>query len=221
LLLTLAIVSVLIGLLAPALGMVRETAHRLACASHQHSLGAAMALFARDNRDRTPRSYFGRSDVRLPQEMMAATIGTMAPVPDNWEGLGWLSVGAGGYVDNNSCFYCSSHRGNHPSERYLSKFRLGQQRVYINYHYSGDVSMATGRPRLIDQPVSHIFLTDGLRTVSDFNHGNGANRLHGDLSVSWKHDVNEVMASMLPTVAMPASTQPDLYQSIWEAILLE
>lgn len=219
LLVTLAVVAILIGFLTPALGMARESAQRLSCASNQHSLGGAMAMFARDHRDRIPSSYFGRPDVGIPQEMMAASTGVLAPVPDQWEGLGWLSTGAGGYVDSNKCFYCASHKGLHQAELY--KFKLGSTRIYTNYHYHGDYDLSTGRPRLIDQPVSHVFLTDGLRTQADFNHKDGANRLHGDLSVSWRQDTTSSVSSLIPEVEIAPSLQVQVYIDIWKSLVAE
>lgn len=219
LLVTLAIVAILVALLAPALGVVRETAHRLTCANNQHSIGGALALFAKDNRDRIPRSYFGRPEVGMPQEMMAGSIGPMAPIPNTWEGLGWLSTAAGGYVDSNACFYCASHTGNHPHERYLASFSLTAERIYLNYHYKGDRDGTTGRLRLIDQPVTHIFLTDGLRTQSDFNHGSGVNRLHGDLSVSWRPGLGEKALDLIPAGVIPPTDQVEVYETIWESLI--
>lgn len=221
LLVTLAVVAILIGLLTPALGMARESAQRLSCASNQHSIGGAMAMFARDHRDRIPTSYFGRPDVATPQEMMAASTGILAPVMDQWEGLGWLSTGAGGYVDSDKCFYCASHEGVHTCERYVNKYKLGSTRIYTNYHYHGDYDLATGRPRLIDQPTSHVFVTDGLRTRADFNHKDGANRLHGDLSVSWREDTAESVASLIPAAEIDPSQQLPVYAAIWQSLVAE
>ncbi len=221
LLVTLAVVALLIGLLTPALGMARETAHRLSCASNQHSIGGAMAMFARDHRDRIPQSYFGRPDVGVPQEMMALTVGTIAPVTDRWEGLGCLSSGSGGYLDSDRCLYCASHAGSHSSERYEGKFKLGGARLYGNYHYHGDIDSVTGRVRLIDQPLNFVFVTDGLRTRSDFNHRHGANRLHGDLSVSWLTDQTDQVIDQLPAVEISPDLQVPLYSSLWKAIVAE
>ncbi|MBM4112945.1 MAG: type II secretion system protein [Phycisphaerae bacterium] len=221
LLVTLAVVALLIGLLTPALGMARESAQRLSCASCQHSIGSGMAMFAKDHRDRLPSSYFGRPEIGKPQEMMAASTGILSPMPDQWEGLGWLSSGAGGYVDSDKCFYCASHKGYHPVEKYLNKYKLGSNRIYMNFHYHGDYDLATGRTKLIDQPVSTIFVTDGLRTIADFNHLNGANRLHGDLSVSWRQDSSNKVADLIPEVEIEQSLQVAIYQEIWLALVAE
>jgi len=218
LLVTLAIVAILIGLLTPALSAARETAQRLGCASNQYGLGNGLSLYAKDYRDFLPPSFFGSLAVNKPQEMMAATIGALETIPDRWEGLGWLSTRAGGYVDCDRCFFCPSHRGEHDVEDLGSGFALGGPRRYMNYHYRGDVDVATNRRRRIDQPWSTILITDGLRTKSDFNHGSGANRVHGDLSISWWQDRTEFVGTVLPDGDLPPSAQVALYLSIWKSL---
>jgi len=216
LIITLSVVTILIGLLTPALGAARETAQRLSCASNQHSIGSGLALYAKDNHDRLPPSYFGDPMVAKPQEMMAATIGPTEPVADRFEGLGWLATRAGGYVDCDKCFFCPSHRGEHLHESYGEGFKPNKgQRNFMNYHYRGDIDMATRRRRRIDETWSTIFLTDGLRTKLDFNHVRGGNRLHGDLSISWWDDRQEFVAGSLPDGSLPPQLQMPLYLQIW------
>jgi prepilin-type N-terminal cleavage/methylation domain-containing protein/prepilin-type processing-associated H-X9-DG protein len=53
-LLVLTIVSVLAGLLLPALNVARERGKRVACASNLHQIGLAIQLFASDHDNRTP-----------------------------------------------------------------------------------------------------------------------------------------------------------------------
>lgn len=219
LLVTLGVVGLLIALLTPALGQAREAAQRLSCASNTQGLGSALALYAKDHRDTLPTSYFGSAEVRRPQEMMAATIGSLESVSDGWEGLGHLSTHAGGYVDSDRCFFCPSHRGSHDASNYPNGFGFGHGRCYMNYHYGGDQDARTHRRRRIDEPWSTVFLTDGLRTRSDFNHNRGANRLHGDISVSWWNDSLEAVGGALPTGEIPSSTQVELYLQIWSAIV--
>ena len=221
LLITLSVVAILIALLTPALGAARETAQRLACASNLYGIGTGLGLYAKDYRDRLPPSYFGSATVNRPQEMMAATIGFTEQVANKWEGLGWLSSRAGGYVDCDRCFFCASHRGSHDRENYPKGFTVGTDRSYMNYHYGGHIDPVTRRVRMIDSPWSTIFVTDGLRTKSDFNHVTGANRLHGDLSVSWWRDQNEWIGSVLPHSEIPANQQQTLYLQIWQALVQE
>jgi len=219
LVITLVVVTLLVGLLTPALGAARETANRLSCASGQYGLGSAMSLYAKDYKDLLPPSYFGLPHIGKPQEMMAATTGIMGSHPDQWEGLGWLATNAYGYVDSDKCFFCPSHRGAHTSDAYPMGFALGNPKpCYTNYHYAGDLDPKTNQRRRIDQPWSMIFLTDGLRTKSDYNHQFGGNRLHGDLSISWWQDRFEIVISMLPDHAVPTDTQVPMYIKLWDMI---
>lgn len=219
LVITLGIVALLIGLLTPALGAARETAQRLGCASNEYGLGSGLSLYARDHRDSLPPSYFGAVNVGRPQEMMSATTGPIETVSDRWEGLGFLSTQAGGYVDCDKCFFCPSHHGNHHADKHTKSFSLGGSRMFVNYHYSGDIEPGTNRRRRIDLPATTILLADGLRTRSDFNHGVGTNRLHGDLSVSWWLDRTEFIGSTLPEAPIPPSQQVALYLQIWKSLV--
>jgi hypothetical protein len=57
-------------------------------------------------------------------------------------------------------------------------------------------------PVRLDAGRSVVILTDGLRTQADFNHGNGLNRLFGDLSVEWWLDrAEDPLRARLPGVA--------------------
>lgn len=218
LLITLAVVAVLIGLLTPALSSARETAQRLTCATNQHNLAGGLALYSRDHKDRIPTSYFGDPMVRKPQEMMATTVGPLEAVGDRWEGLGTLSSNAGGYVDCDKCFFCPSHHGQHHVDTYSDGFWTGGARCYANYHYRGDIDFKTRRRMRIDEPWTTVFLTDGLRTQSDFNHGHGGNRVHGDLSISWWDDRRDFVSSSLPPSEISVYDQVKLYPTIWQSI---
>lgn len=219
LLVTLSIVAILIGLLTPALSAARETAQRLGCASNQYGIGNGLSLFAKDHRDVLPPSYFGSIEIRKPQEMMSGTIGTLQAVADRWEGLGWLTKNSGGYVDCDRCFFCPSHHGDHQVDGVQGEIELGGARRFFNYHYRGDVDFATKKRRRIDLPWETVLVTDGLRTKSDFNHDSGANRLHGDLSVSWWADRTEFVGKALPSGEISVEEQVGLYGLIWKTMI--
>lgn len=223
LLITLAIVATLVALMMPALSKVRETADRMTCASNQYQIGAALGLYAKDHRDQLPPSYFGSPSVNMPQEMMTVTTGVLAAVPNNWEGLGILTQQAQCYLGDHRCLYCPSHRGTHSMESEVGAgaLMLTASRIYMNYHYRGDYDLTEQRHRRIDQPHDYIFLTDGLRTQEDFNHGNGGNRLHGDLGVSWWTDgATFPVMEQLPAGELSPPAQAAFYQSIWQQIVV-
>ena len=87
--------------------------------------------------------------------------------------------------------------------------------IYMNYQYAGDKDWANEdqpdrRRRLTDENL--IIATDGLRTVSDFNHQVGMNVLRGDSSVAWHEDVSTHRVRNL----LAAADQD--YKTIWEII---
>jgi prepilin-type processing-associated H-X9-DG protein len=130
-------------------------------------------------------------------------------------GLGLLFIG--GYCEAAQCFYCPSHRGEHPVERYLEMWsRPGGQPIYSNYHYAGHRHWDTGFARTWRNADRLVIATDGLRTASDFNHGNGMNVLYGDASVRW----NSAAAAILPLLPLDAkeSGPPEDYFAIWDNI---
>ena len=63
LLVVIAIISILAGMLLPALGKVKQTAHTINCANNFKSIGTAMSMYLGDNRDFYPMAYRPNSDV--------------------------------------------------------------------------------------------------------------------------------------------------------------
>ncbi len=58
LMVVIAIVAVLIAILLPALSGVREQAYRVQCASNLRQIGAAMHVYASDNKNQYPRTLY-------------------------------------------------------------------------------------------------------------------------------------------------------------------
>ncbi|MDZ4829076.1 MAG: type II secretion system protein, partial [Phycisphaerae bacterium] len=213
LMVVLAIVVILTSLLMPGLRTVRESANRLSCGNNMRQIGYALTSYANDNSDFLPASSFATNDVKLPQELMAVTTGGAEA---HFEGIGRLLPHCGGYLDSPGCLYCASHHGEHSLERYADAFDrpAGNERAYSNYHFRGDNDPVTGTRYRLDNEHSFLLLTDGLRTRSDFNHGNGMNLLHGDLAISFFADVDGGIFSQLPEVAA-TNSQVVLFNQIW------
>lgn len=215
LLVVLAVAMILTSLLLPALNSVRENVNRVVCASNLRQISIGLVLFAEDNRDRLPDSVMLSKDNDKwwkPQELMASHQGTEV---SSWDGLGVLYEF--GYCGNFECFYCPSHTGKHPLERYKDQWESpGPEPIYTNYHYSGPYDWETKRQRFLTRPSRMIFVTDGLRTLDDLNHPRGINIGFGDGSVRWRQDV----AILYPLLPNEGSQQinPDAYKSVWNTL---
>lgn len=138
------------------------------------------------------------------------------PLPEHlrgWDGLGLLH--AMDYCRAVSCYYCPSHSGDHPIERYTDEWTSpGEESIYINYHYAGHINWDTRRRRAFKLSSNFIIASDGLRTVSDFNHGTGLNLLFGDGSVVYRNSAL-ALYHMLPEGELAGAYQEELYKSIW------
>ena len=235
LLVVMAVTVLLTGLLMPAMAQVRENARRVVCSSNLRQIGMGVITFADENNDRLPDSFYGQLQ-RNKKNMMAAHRGAgpfgsdrlSGAVPggsdsmayQNWEGLGWLYRWY--HVNSPEVFYCPSHAGDHPYERYQDvypRYRrvdvIATTPIYMNYQYAGDKDWANEdqpdrRRRLTDENL--VIATDGLRTVSDFNHRVGMNVLRGDSSVAWHEDTSTHRVRNLLAAA------DEDYKTIWEII---
>lgn len=220
LLVVLLIVIVLTSLLMPGLRAVRETANKLSCASNLRQIGCATTVYATDHDDRLPFSYFGSPDIRLYSEMMALTTGPTPAAMNKLDGLGQLLPRGGRYLDCAGCMFCPSHRGEHSLERYqetLDNPMLSSERAFSNYQYRGDVDPDSGARYRFSNDHDFLIAADGLRTKSDFNHGNGLNLLHGDLAVDWVSDVDGSILGSLPE--LPLDSQNSLFNELWNDLI--
>ena len=220
----LAVTVILASLLFPALGGVRETANRMMCGSNQRQIGMGITLFANDWNDELPASSFQEFD--LAQEMMAVSTGTQLVTAEHQgvEGLGRLLIG---YLDTPSCLYCPSHTGDHEYCKYKSELQVqatdwqySELPIYINYHYAGHLDPSEQfKKRRLDNKHGEVLVTDGLRTLADFNHDHGANTLHGDGAVVWVEDAGGIIKEQLPkSETLAPGGQWPRYQEIWELL---
>ena len=243
LLVVLAVTVLLTGLLMPAMAHVRESARRVVGSSNLRQIGMGVITYADENNDRLPHSFYGEPGQNK-QNMMAAHLGggpfggetrgggarggSEPMAYQNWEGLGRLYQW--GHVNSPEVFYCPSHTGEHPYERYQDlypRYRrfnvIATTPIYMNYQYAGDTDWANEnqpdrRRRLTDENL--IIATDGLRTVSDFNHQVGMNVLRGDSSVTWREDRStHRVRNLLPISTATANGDAELeYNEIWGLI---
>ncbi len=190
-LVSMAVVTVLVGLLMPSLSVVRETTRRVACSSNVRQHGLGIAMFADENRGgNVPRTIFAANPPQ-PQNTIAAR---PPEDPTTWDGMGWLYDD--GYLRAPGVFYCPSHWGEHPLDRYALVWPQPSGVVYMNYQYRG--YGPNGVTRLSLMPQGMALVTDGLRTINDYNHRVGTNILRVDLAVTWFSDPAGRLADGLP-----------------------
>jgi hypothetical protein len=217
LLVVLAVATILAGLLLPAMAKLRENVHRVICASNQRQIGVGLGLYTHDHHDFLPPSAKLDDPTQgpwKPQEQIAAHLGGPK---GKWDGLGILFYRE--YCGAVECFYCPSHRGDHPAERYIEHWHVPNgERIYMNYHYAGHRHWeGEGRPRLLRNPDRMVLATDGLRTASDFNHEIGMNILYGDASVRWS-EFGQAIVPLLPDGEVNGTVEADQYKTIWRTI---
>lgn len=199
LLVSIVIIALLMAITLPVLTHATEASRRVACRSNVRQMGIALALYAEDNDGQLPRSEFAAGntpDTFRPQQMMLLHAGKG---PGDWDGLGWLY--AGEYLRTPTLFYCPSHRGEHSFDNYEVAWLNNAVSIVGNYHFRAII----GQTYLTDLAPSTALISDGMRTVSDFNHLIGANVLLADLSVTWAQDPNSEIRNSLPRAESDAT----------------
>lgn len=190
-LVSLAVIVILIAILMPSIGQVRETSRRVVCASNVRQHGLGVAMYAEDEHDYFPPSVFSPPPPQF-QNMMTVRVGTD---PDGWDGLGILR--SQDYLDAPGVYYCPSHTGKHGFQVYAESWPIGRSGELIsNYQYRG-VGPDGRRLTLFAEPAVAL-VTDGMRTVADYNHKVGCNVMRVDLSVAWFSDPSSALAAHLP-----------------------
>lgn len=211
-----SVVVMLTALMMPAMQQLRENAQRVVCMSHMQQLGQAFFMYAGDRNDALPSSStLQRGDT--PQNLMIAR---HAGAGEQWDGVGLLFREH--YCAAPECFYCPSHHGEHPHEKYADDWYnpAPTRPIYTNYHYAGHMEwkFEGGRRRSLVEGDRLVLLTDGLRTASDFNHSLGMNSLRGDGSVAWREDTGEIY-KLLPR-SMEEAPSP-AYMGLWDLVQQE
>jgi type II secretory pathway pseudopilin PulG len=214
-LVSIAVIAVLISLLLPSLGPVKETARQVACRSGVRQLGLGIAMFADDHQDWIPNSKWHRSNPSQPAQTVCLTYGGKNGF--EWDGLGILYHEQ--YIVSPGSFYCPSHRAEH---RYSDQVELWQNPVGVivgNYQYraGGPNPKATTLSEI--EPKRSALLSDSLRTQEEYNHSVGANVLRADLSVYWFNDHQQSVTSYLgkDDGTGAAFTSPSSLGHIWQS----
>lgn len=184
-LVSIAVIAVLISLMLPSLGTVKETAHQVACRSNVRQIGLAIAMYADDRQDLLPSSFYVRYTTQPGWQDKPAETVTLRLEDGSWDGLGRLFRTE--YLPVGPVFYCPSHKRDHRYEAYEGQWRGMPGKIEGNYQYRG---LGPNRSIFLNaiEPSRAALVADSLRTKLDFNHEVGANVLRADLSVYWYRD---------------------------------
>jgi competence protein ComGC len=209
-LVTLAVISVLIGLLLPTLSGVRETTRQVVCRSNVRSLGLGIVLFADDHENKLPPSEY----VRNLQPHRTTQVRRDSTQP--WDGLGYLY--SLDYLPAAGVFYCPSHTGTNPYSAYADRWTLSAAEAYpsqidiiTNYQYRGTIPGQGGTLQL-----RSALVTDALSTQLDFNHRVGANVLRADFSANWYPD--PTIVSRLPVASDADPAAATKVNDVWDQL---
>ncbi len=214
-LVSLAIISVLIGLMLPALSSIRETSRKVVCSSNIRQLGLSMAMYADDYKGRLPYSaYYSKSlstsseQFEGPEKLMLARIGGNM---NKWDGLGLLFGRQ--YCSAAQVYYCPSHKSIHRYDAYSDGWNGAPIDVLTNFQYRG--GSANNVTNLNQMPDRISLITDGLAMQTDFNHAVGGNVVASDLSIGWFDKTAQTLD--LPSSYADTSAKEKL-QTAWSII---
>ena len=227
----LSISILLMGLLMPTISRVRENAQRVVCASNQRQLGQAIMMYADDRSGRLPHSAVIEGEAPDPRDLLVSWRpenvdqayvkhsggkNTGWETWQGWEGLGLLFRYH--YFDSPEGFYCPSHRGENPWERYAGHWHNATDTLWTNYHYAGHRGETINEQRTLRSGERQVLVTDGLRRADDFSHRVGMNVLRGDGSVRWRDDVE--LYALLPRLDEGGEVRDRHIELIWNIFKL-
>lgn len=210
-LVSMAIITVLISLLAPSLSTVRESARQVICRSNVRQCGISIQQYADQNFDFVPRSLVDQQAHPWDSIYLRYGASSSSATPPGhqgeWDGLGMLYNKE--FLPAPKIFYCPSHKGLNPFIAYADQWAGGDGAIVGNYQYRGGGPPAGSRPPSPGQaPVitqvlpsivpSAALVADGMRVQADFNHIVGSTVLRADLSVVWFPDSNRDVLNLLP-----------------------
>jgi prepilin-type N-terminal cleavage/methylation domain-containing protein len=211
LMVVMAVAMLLTALTMPAMQQLHENAQRVVCMSNLSQIGHGFIIWGGDHNDYLPEAQ-ALNQNESPQNLMMAR-----RTDGSWDGMGHLFEKQ--YCGVAECFYCPSHHGKHPFERYSNMWTedaAPPTSIFTNYHYAGHMDWKnSGQRRTLLDGYSLVLATDGLRTATDFNHIQGMNMLRGDGSVHWRDDT-EAIYEVLPKTEQEQIT-PE-YMSLWDLV---
>jgi type II secretory pathway pseudopilin PulG len=221
-LVTLAVMVVLISIMLPSLGRVRETAHQVICRSNVRQIGIGISQFTEHNQGRLMPSVNAVYDgTGKPWDTNLLRLDPhVSNIPGRWDGLGHLYDQD--YMPAPKIFYCPSHRGRNAYLDYQDQWGAQSIRAIAgNYQYRGQGPTTPPRPGHVQTMTATLhsiyprsaIASDSLRDQLDFNHQIGANILRADNSVDWYSDSNGRILTLLPREG--ENPQPVNFENVW------
>lgn len=224
LLVSMAVISILIALLLPAISRVQESTRKVICGSNMRQLGMGVSIYTQDNNERLPGSVF-----LSPQRSNAASY----PSPERmdtvrlskaefgyrsrnlWDGIGLLYGYE--YVTANNIYYCPSHTGNYLLEDAADDWRnLDGNEIIVNYLYRG--TGPDDSRLLFNINPSAALVTDTLRSYEDLNHQGGFNILKAGLAVNWFDDVGDQIAQDILLLSEDDDGLASAVNDVWDRL---
>lgn len=202
-LVSIAVIAVLLAFTSPSLRRVSEAARRVKCQKQLSDIGLALTMWADDHRDMLPPSDVSEEvfanqteSASLAQDVIQSStlmeVAHLGADPNSFDGLGRLVQED--YLSDPTVLYDPSHDGDHPRSRYQTDWVTLGNEIVINYHYR---LLPAGQMLSRLDPRMTI-VSDGMRSVQDYNHRTGNNMLRVDMSVGWFLDENDYIESFLP-----------------------
>lgn len=226
LLVSIAIVALLIAISLPSMSGVREQARRVVCGANLRSVGQAVLTYANENDESIPSSVFLGSSPDGSEDFSAQmnhtrvsyskvlTPGGMNRIGRDaqWDGLGMLFVQQ--HLSSSKVYYCPSHHGENPYEKYADLWGGQDSSILSNYQYRGRGS--DGVRRLDRMVATAAIVSDSLSSRDEYNHKVGTNVLRAGLAVEWVGD-NETdsIATQLNDVPDPEGGSVN---SVWNVL---
>lgn len=212
-LVTLVVISLLIGIMLPTLSVVKETTRKLVCSSNIRQIGLGVSMFADDHDGYLPQTTFTNTRLgRLPAETTrlriasnssyASRVNTSGSQAAAWDGLGHLYSLE--YLETPGIFYCPSHSGQNKYQNQLNAWNSTDANIVGNFQFRGEGPDRDRRLFFI-QPRRAAIVSDSIRSQRDLNHEAGMNVLRADLAVFWFSGLDSQFLSLLGQ-ATPATT---------------
>ncbi|MEM8835284.1 MAG: type II secretion system protein [Planctomycetota bacterium] len=218
LLVSIAVMSVLIGIMLPLLSGVRERARQVVCANNVRQIGYGLQMFAHDNNDLLPDSLATESGdpgarFMLPETDSAAPLAMNGWNPHEsltlrldhedrrdfgvtWDGLGILYDEY--FLRSPEVFYCPSERGanSYAESRDLWDSENEHELIEGNYQYR----LPPESQQLSRVSPDRTLVANALRSQDEYSHVVGNNLLKADLRVTWyKDEGGSLFQSLAPS----------------------